>query len=246
MDGTNATFWVGAVEEIKTAFTGKFNETRMNLGGPPTSGQQHYYSGLIMAVSDSEADRIDHTDIEILTIAEDGDWATEQGYGDNADCSGTAAVAADVALSGSDAVDTSIYWCILGGNAGKQMNETTTVTIPAGGRDILGLHFAAVQNAFVAAKVVATFARLHDGTSSIEVELLNVAGTNFAHNAVVFTTAPDGSAFDQTDIDNLKHGIRSLSSNASNDRCAAIILEIVACSADPPPSDRRRAMGSVS
>lgn len=246
LDGTSATLWVDGVQEVKGAYTNRLDKSGIDVRVPPSTGQEHYYSRLLLCQSDTETDRPD-TDVEIGTLVEDGDWATEQDYGDDADCASTDAVAADVALDGSDAVDTSIYWCEEGGAAGNQMVELTTFTFTIG-KDILGLTERATARANVSSKTVAVEGRIHDGTDVREESFANLPGTTFIYTVANHLLAPDGGSWTQSDVDGLKGGVSSNSSNGANDEWAAIIFEACAVSNDPPPAagvDRRRLMGQV-
>ncbi len=239
LDGTNATLWVDGAQEIRVAYTRKFNKDAVIGRETPSSGQQHYYSRLLLCHSDSESDRPD-TDVEIGTLTEDGDWATEQGYGDDSNCDPgqTGAVAADIALS-SDVVVTSSFWCEHASEADSQMVELTTFTFTVG-KDILGAMQRCTGGANVGAKTVTTQGRIHDGTSAIEKTMHNIPGVIHAPQiAPAFPLAPDGGTWTQADVDGLKGGVSSDSGNGANDEWSALIFELVAVSADPPGRTQR-------
>ncbi len=225
--------WVDSALEIDAAQTGRFNRNSIRFQPTLSSGQQHYFSGIIAATGGSNASRIDHKDIEVHTVVEDGDWATEQDYGDETVCDSADGVAADVALDGSDSVNTSIFWCRLGAHAGEQMVEGTAVTIGAG-KDIVAVAGYGSHKAFASAKTVEVYHRLHDGTDVTEYELRNISATTFGMRGSIFTDAPDGNPWEQADVNAIKFGIRTVDTNESNDHCGAMILEVGACSTDPP------------
>ncbi len=196
----------------------------------------------MLCQSDSVADRPD-IDVEIGTLVEDGDWATEQGYGDDGDCDPgqTGAVAADIALDGSDAVNTAIFWCEHASEADAQMVELTTFTFTVG-KDILGATQRCAASANVILKTCTTQGRIHDGTTAREATFENIGADTFSAFVVSHPLAPDGGSWIQADVNALKGGVSSDTGNGANDRWAGIIFEVVAVSPDPPSTARSTVM----
>ncbi len=239
LDGTNATLWVDGAAEIQAAFTERLSSTSgegIAAWKPENASQQHYVSGVLLSHSDTTADRPD-TDVEIATLENTGDYATDQGYGDDGDCNQgvTTAVAADVSLDGSAQVDTSIYWCENAGDGDKQGVEMGTATFPVG-KDPMVLSVRAVGSANIAAKTVQVSCVISDGSSTQDLGFANLAGISFVGFFQHFPTAPDTGAWTQTDLDALKISCDSFTTNGANDQWAAVIAEMCWVSADPPHS----------
>jgi hypothetical protein len=244
LDGTTATLWVDGSQEIRVAYARRLSQAMLEVTRPPASGQQHYHSGILLCQSNAEADR-PATDVQIATLVEDGDWATEQGYGDDANCNAgqTGAVAADIALA-SGVVVTPSYWCEHASEADRQMVELTSFTF-TGGRDILGCTQRAACASNVLLKTVTTQGRIHDGTTAREASFPNLALTDFHCRNVHHPLPPDGGAWTQAKVNAMKGGVSSNAANGANDRWAGAIWEVAAVSPDPPgvvagPPDRMR------
>lgn len=229
-DGTNFRLWVNGVLDIQAAYTSKPVRTQIDLY-PPDSSQQHYFSRGLLCMSDSESDR-PNTSVEMGMLQGNDNWASEQDYGDQADCTGADGVYGDTTLDGSDQVDTSVYWCEEGGAAGQQMNEMETDTFTG---TIVFAKWCAVQTTNVAAKTVDTNARLSDGTTAIEKANANLSSTDWVSRHKRFPDPPGGGTW-ESDIASLKCGVSSPNTNGANDHLAALMLEVYAVGNDPPPA----------
>jgi hypothetical protein len=173
-------------------------------------------------------------------LAANGNYAGEDEYGDETTPASNDATYVDVQLDGSDQIDTSIYWQAQGADAKKQMAEMETWT-PSG--NLLGIQTRLSGSANLASKVTDTWTRLHDGTAAAEQQNANLDDTIFRGRHFVWPTAPDGGAWTQTDLNNLKAGVRCVDTNTANNRWAALIVEAFAVDSDPPVA---AAAGNVS
>lgn len=231
-DGTDLKVWINGVLEVDAAEATYPDDARLTLGDPvAATGQEHYWSGIALTHSNSEADRPGtNVDADLLPLS--GNMAAEDEYGDDGDCTTDDATYTDAQLDGSDQVDTATYWCGRAAGALKQMAETTTVT-PA--EELwLGLMWRGACAAFVGSKTADTYARIHDGTNAAEKQNNNITSTDWTGRIHAFPTAPDGGAWTQTDIDNLKCGVRTVGTNDDNDFWAAMAPEFFSIDSDPP------------
>lgn len=249
LDGTNATLEVNGVQELTFAYTGKYYSSRINVHPIPASGQTHYYRGIIVCDAPSSADRPGVTvEMDHLNVGEsgNGDWATEQEYGDDANCApgSTSATYTDTTLDGSDQVVATTYWCEASTEAGKQMSDLGTLSFSG---TIIGCIIRRTQACNSTLKTVKTFSRISNGSTAINIELPNLGTTTFTGGECIHRAAPGGGTW-ESDLASLKAGLQSDAGNGATDQCCAMEVEVYAVNNDPPASgaDRRRLLARVN
>ncbi len=230
-DGTNIKLWVNGVLDITIASSDK--PTRFfHSGSTLPSGVKQYWCGLCWRGSNDEADRPNTTlTIEGLNPASDNETAD---YGDQADCI-TDGVGQwqDWDDDGADDSDTSIYLCELGGANGIETSELDNLTMTT--PKLVVVRQLGADN--VGGKTVSTWCRILDGDGTpnvIEIQHTNIGSLSFRGFSRAFPTAPDGGAWTQAEVNDLKAGIRTVDSNGSNDHWAMMRVEVFDLGDDPP------------
>ncbi len=246
LNGSTMKVWVDGGLEINATWTNRITTNAFSFTGVDLSGDLVlYWSRIYLSHSDSGTDR-PNTDVECKRADGTSDWGTEQDFGDNADCTGTDAVYGDVALDGSDQRDTSIYWCILGGNGGNQMMEVTDLTF-TGDPELVVVK--CLQRANVGSKTVATSARISDGTNATNKSNSNLSTTGWRCSVRAFQVAPDGTtAWQDFTFSGLKIGGNDVNTNGANSEWAVEFAEVFSTGDDPEviTENRRRVAAQVA
>lgn len=239
IDGTNWTLWVNGTQEGQGARTAVFN-SRGVTASPPTasSGVEHYWATGMMYDTSTESERPDHTTVETRDLEVDtGGSESEAGWGDDGDCTAgaTTAAIADVAMNGSDQVDTSTYWCEHASETDAETVDTVTYTFTVSDSMGGGCH-RSVWAANVGSKTVTAAARIYNGSAGVNVTLAGLGSTTFFSRHNYFENAPDSGAWTQSKVDSLKVGgiNQGSGANGANTQLACIIFTLGAVEFDPP------------
>lgn len=256
-DGAVFRMWVGvdggalALEMEVSPWLGYVESESCLLYAPTSATQEHYWGFGIICQSDDIADR-PNTAVEMQERQGASDWATEQEYGDDVDCSAgsTDATYTDVNLDGSDEItEPTPGWCEDAGEAGKQMSEMADLASGFTGT-ILGIfHHAAGNNSGGAGKTVATNARIHDGTAADEKANANLSAATPVNRQHWWADPPGAANWEaviKTASSTLRAGVSSDAGNNDLDGWTGMVVEVYAVGNDPPVTDRRRVLAQVA
>ena len=134
--------------------------------------------------------------------------------------------------AGGTADDATTYNCARGGDGGVETSETDTVTVAF--QDSAGVSVVVRVRAAVGSKTINSYMRIGDGTYSAEVQNANIASAIFILRAAAFAVAPDTGAWDQTDIGNLRAGVRTVNTNNDTSHWTALGVQVWTIDSDPP------------
>ena len=230
-NGTNVKLWINndgsGTPELTVTSTIKPNAKTVSLGNASDGNTPfHDFSGVVWHMSDSEGDKRDPTGIEVHMLegtsdGTDGDYSSDDA---------NAAVFGDVDLDGSDQVDDTPHWLILGANAGAQSADTTD---PAESGVVIGANMRFVHRTNLVTKTVDTYIVVRDNTNSEEIQLANIDSTTFIGHVIRMPLAPDSGAWSAYDLANVELGVRSVDTNTANDYMAGILLEVASAALSP-------------
>lgn len=199
------------------------------------SGEYIYHDALALIEADAKADRPD-SDIIVSRLNPNADGASN-GYDDETcGVGGTEAAHADVLLS-SDAVNSAIYWCEVGGEAGAQSVLFDTFDIS---KQMLGIEVRSSARANVGAKTVTTTTELSDDNESSYTTARLTVNINWdttfrlAYHCFEIP-ASAGEWQDQnvtTVLDAIVIKVTSNSNNGANDEWAAVVPQVYEVGSD--------------
>ncbi len=240
-NGTNWTLWIDGTQEVQGARSERINSKQISLRRPSTSSTvEHYWATGSISMSTSESDRPGSSDAQVHDFEVDtGGSESEAEWGDDGDCEAgsTTAVIGDVALDGSDQVDTTTFWCEHASETGSETVDTVTFTFTSG-HTIGGGYGRWVCESNVDAKTVNASGRIFDGTSGTDVGMGNIGTDVWESEHLYFQNNPSGGAWNQSEADGLKIGMKNGGGgdNGANTQCAAAIFTLVGLGNDAPPS----------
>ncbi len=231
-NGTNVKVWLNndgsGTPEITYTTTKKPISKELQLGIAGDGNTPfHDFSGVAWHMSDAESDKRDPTGLEVHMLEGTSD-GTDSDY-DSDDGSGEATYT-DVDLDGSDQVDDTPHWLILGANAGAQSADTTD---PAESGVVLGANMRFVHRTNLLTKTVDTYAVVRDNTNTEEIQLANIDSTTFIGHVIRMPLAPDSGAWSAYDLALVEIGVRSVDTNGANDYMAGILLELASAALSP-------------
>ena len=246
-DRTNWTLWVDGVNEGSAADINVVVNTQLDLASGPSDGTNNdlRYRGMGIRMSADEADR---PDVSSITYGACYPGGNDGGSGQN-QYSDTACSAADDNgdytewddwASGS-ADDATSFNCGPGGTAEREISTLVNVTVA----NVASIYVRARMRASLATKTVQTFTIERDGSGNEQEKANdNVTSDNWRTRVGhYFDTDPNGDPWNQTRLDALRLGVRTLDTNGANDQWTAIFAEAWGMTTDPPPvaTSRRRA-----
>lgn len=206
LDGTRVQLFTpdgGETPEIDIADTSRLTESRVFLRfGLLDTSQVLGIDAILGLQSDSGDDRPGYA-VDCESSTPNDNWATENDWGDDGDCTGTDGVYQDVQLDGSLQADDTTYWCEEQQSPTEQMNELTTPTA------LVGTHVATIvmsrHRVNAGSKIVTLTQRFHDGTNSSVVST-SVGATSFSGRVFLHQTGPNGAQWNTVTLSSLKGG----------------------------------------
>ena len=240
-DGVRSKLWVnsaGGTPEIDVADTTYPNSKLMEVrgrGASPNWGtdEQYYIAGVGHWDSAVEDDRPGYG-LKHYYIIGNGNVITQ--YADEVSCSNADGVYQDVLPSGSRAEDATTKICALGIDTDVFEFDTATVTLSDGG---WGGSMIEIRRTNIVSKTVHVDHGIDDGTNTIDIASPNIAETTWHGCATHFETAPDGGAWTQGDVDNLKLRFVSKNTNGAEDNHFFSYFEMISVDNDPPGTAAR-------
>jgi len=242
LNGTTARVWLndggggGDLLEIDVAYTGTRQAQGPRMSPISTSGVEHYLCQWGCFGSNSEADRpaLD----AVVDMLEQNGQGPDDDYGDEVATTAGRAEPADVALDGSDLVDTSIYW--QGDAARDDIQNVTLTTVSPAGAVVEGAMWRGCGANTSDLKNASWNAQLIDHADHTDREI--IAGTVLTSTAwvgrtVVFDTPPDAGDWNSFALADLEAGVEDFSTADVNDLWSALVVEICSVDDDPPPSE---------
>lgn len=247
--GTAHKLWVDGVLEGEGTQTVGLPHGGIILRAGPGMGTNNFmrYRAGGLRASDDANDRPDVGSIVFGAKYPSGDdgGAGQNQYSDEAcltDDAGTSSKWAD--WNGGSADDVTSLNCGEVASAEREISTLTNVTVS----NVVSTYYRMRARANVDAKTVATWTIERDGSAN-ETERSNVdllSNTWRTRVMGVFDRQPDGSVWDQTALDDVRLGVRTIGTNGASDQWTAIFLVAWGMTTDPPATGRRRIMGSVS
>jgi hypothetical protein len=230
--GAAIKLWVNGSLELSVAYTGNINNRRLRVHSDLNTGQAYFLNRVALYTSSAENDR-PGTNVESDYLTFSGD-TSEDDYATEADCS--VGASGDATYTKWDdwesgAPDDGTTFNCGAGEDWSQLSALNTHTVDG---VVSGVVYRIWYAANAASKTVDNWARLGDGTNTVEVQLPNIDSEDYRSRIRVFDTAPDGGAWVQADIDNLEAGHRVVDANNAVAHISAVAAEVIAVDDDPP------------